>query len=243
MISKSQSAARRRHPAPRIAGVGVNGGLFGATLLYCCYIGSFYLATVITHERLRFYIALVGAVTGGVAGAILFTAQGIFFTMTAQQLSALWRPGDATGTLPEITSKLAGVFASIYLLCEVVFKLVATILPKYLALGFEVVFLIYLAMATTAAFCMLRVRAPASVPSAEPPRPSSSWLGSCGWELLGTLRLLLTDSRACLVIGTNLAFGFSSVRPAAAAPCCCTLPLTRGPHTQGLAARGSQQLP
>ena len=107
--------------------IGVKGGLAGGSMLYCVYIGSFYLATVAADERVQLYAALCGAVTGGVAGAVLFTAQGIFFTMTAQQISALSSPSSSTstdvGVLPAVTSKLAGLFASIYLFCEVAFKL------------------------------------------------------------------------------------------------------------------------
>lgn len=175
--------------------VGVKGSLVAGSLSYCLYIGSFYFATAAVDERVSFYAAFAGALIGGVAGAVLFTAQGIFFSKTAMLISESSLPGSVDSSLPAVTSKLASVFACIYLFCEVLFKMVATILPRYFNLGFESVFTLYFVLAVAAGLSMSFVHAPdlpqSTISAANGPI-------SCGRELLATLSLLTKDSRAGL---------------------------------------------
>lgn len=108
------------------------------------------------------------AFIGGVAAGVLFTAYGAYFATTCAIF--VKDPAQvAKGTTPQqATSMFSGAFATIYLLCEVLFKVLATIIPRNFSGGRSVVLLTYSVIAVVAAICMT-VIAPLETPPAEGP--------------------------------------------------------------------------
>ena len=172
------------YAGPHVQWRGSKAALVDSTCAFCVYVGSFYVAEV--WASAAWGAALVGAAIGGVAAGILFTAQGVYFTLTARayvQSSSRSecdstvqgidisssasddvanelgrrRLGRPDRAMEEATALFASTFAVIYLLCEITFKLIAWILPMYWPAGWAVVSLTYLATAVAAAAAMVSI--------------------------------------------------------------------------------------
>ncbi len=187
------------YAGPHVRWRGSKAALVDSTFGFCVYVGSFYVAEV--WAPAAWAAAVVGAAVGGVAAGILFTAQGVYFTLTARAYAQLsssesscrsahgegpdsFAAGDDTvgdlgrrrlgmpdRAMEEATALFASTFATIYLLSEITFKLIAWILPIYWPAGWAVVSLTYFATAVVAAAGMLNIwRLDAE--SEEPANPS-----------------------------------------------------------------------
>jgi len=116
--------------------------VLGASM-YCIYVGSFFVSIAIPEEMVveRSIVLVVGSVIGGVAAGYLWTAQGKYFVANAKAYS------QATGTESKrTTAYFSGIFAGLYLSCELILKLLGTVLER------EVLFGVYTATAAAAAF-------------------------------------------------------------------------------------------
>ena len=158
---------------------------------------------------------------------MLFTAYGAYFATTCAIF--VKDPGQvAKGTTPQqATSMFSGAFATIYLLCEVLFKVLATIIPRNFSGGRSVVLFTYSVIAVVAAICMT-VIAPLETPPADTEEalaaaqaglrstmrpadaPDAKPAGAGGKKLFAALSLFGKDKKMPLMIGLNLAFGFAS---------------------------------
>ena len=171
------------YAGPHVRWRGSKAALVDSTFGFCVYVGSFYVAEVWTTAA--WGAAILGAAVGGVAAGILFTAQGVYFTFTARAYAQLSRSesdsvaqgsgscgtgedcsvgdlgrrrlGRPDRAMEEATALFASLFATIYLLCEITFKLVAWILPMYWPAGWAVVSLTYFATAVGAAAAMVTI--------------------------------------------------------------------------------------
>lgn len=171
------------YAGPHVRWRGSKAALVDSSFAFCAYVGSFYVAEV--WAQAAWVAALTGAAIGGVAAGILFTAQGVYFTLTARAYVQLSRSetgssahsADSSGSgddcvddiakrrrlatpdhaMEDATAFFGSAFAFIYLLCEITFKLVAWILPKYWPAGWAVVTLTYLATAVAAAAVMVTI--------------------------------------------------------------------------------------
>ena len=172
---------------PHVKRRGPKRALVDATLAFCVYIGSFFVAEVWSAGA--WVAAPGGAAVGGLAAGVLFTAQGSYFTLTARSYAG----GEAEGAAMEgATSLLGGIFAAIYLCCEIFFKLVASALPLYWSAGWLVVSAAYFVAAVLAALAMVSCSRPLppglpaiACPVSRPaPTPVLSvCLSTCCWAL------------------------------------------------------------
>ena len=150
---------------PHVKRRGPKRALVDATLAFCVYVGSFFVAEVWSAGA--WVAAPGGAAVGGLAAGVLFTAQGSYFTLTARAYAG----GEAEGAAMEgATSLLGGIFAAIYLCCEIFFKLVASALPLYWSAGWLVVSAAYFVAAVLAALAMVSCSRPL------PPGLPAPWL-------------------------------------------------------------------
>jgi hypothetical protein len=93
---------------------------------YCSYVVCFYLATVLEDETAIRTAAYLGATIGGAGAGCLWTAQGTYFGLAAAAHSSyLQRP------IEEATAKLAGYFASVYLMMELLMRLLSSFLLEF----------------------------------------------------------------------------------------------------------------
>jgi hypothetical protein len=171
------------YAGPHVRRRGSKAALVDSTFAFCVYVGSFYVAEV--WQDAAWVAAIAGAAVGGVAAGVLFTAQGVYFTLSARAYAQLsqadsdssGQPAGSSGAgdsddgddggsrrlgapdpaMEEATARFASVFASIYLLSEISFKLVAWILPRYWSAGWSAVSLTYLATAVAAAAAMVTI--------------------------------------------------------------------------------------
>lgn len=193
--------------------------LAGGLWLYCFYVGSFLVAYEKPHYKTP--AAITGSVLGGFAAGWLWTAQGAFFSRTAQLYArASGRP------LAETNGYLGGFFATLYVGGEVTMKGLSSLLHELG--GTSTVFAIFLVAAVTSAFTMTFVRAlPSQVeqwrsvaersPADEAARGELDMAMAdarqqthAPWyaKLTLAMRLLATDRKMQLLAPLNMAFGF-----------------------------------
>lgn len=102
--------------------LGLKKGLFAGCALYCMYVLSFLLAMLMEPGTTgQWRVAIGGALLGGFGAGFLWSAQGAYFTLNAEQYAAVsGEPKEA------VTGRLSGIFAFCYLSIEVCMKLLAS---------------------------------------------------------------------------------------------------------------------
>jgi MFS family permease len=212
-----------------------NAIMFGMTL-YCIYILAFYFAVNVQSSTwIRFYVT-IGALFGGWGAGFLWTAQGAYFTRAAQlHHGSIMRSMNTSAgvsliasSLESETSKLASIFAFIYLSSEVLLRAMSTLLLGVLHLSWSNLFGMYSVVAILSTVFMLAVlklpekdeltRSDAlSEEETEPiastqveehhpdPQISSVWYkATAAWQLLRQ------DRKMKYMIGLNAIFGLTS---------------------------------
>mmetsp|Transcript_69401 Transcript_69401/g.165351 ORF Transcript_69401/g.165351 Transcript_69401/m.165351 type:complete len:469 (-) Transcript_69401:137-1543(-) len=172
--------------APVVGKLGPKGGLLLGMFFYCVYIACF--AGALLTEQALF---TAGSACGGLAAGILWTAQGTYFTSSADKLATI------TGqSREEATSELSGQFAFAYLLLEVLSKLGFSALQ---ALGFEVWIIasVYFVLGAVSLVLMFQVY--------DFPSPSGA---AKPLDKVLAAASLWTDPVIWLLAPTNLSFGF-----------------------------------
>jgi len=181
----------------------VNGLILGMGL-YSVYVGCFILAVLqMDHPIIAEVIALLGAAVGGLAGAILWTAQGSFFARSAEVHS---QDSEIT-TLPDATSDLSAYFAAIYLFGEVALNLLSSVLVEAFGLAWLTVFTVYFVIAVVSVSGMLLVY--------EHPADSDSDVGSFSNtnspdKATAAWRVLTKDPKMICMVPFNLVFGLAA---------------------------------
>jgi hypothetical protein len=183
---------------PVVEAVGPKLGLFAGVLGYCIYVMGFMLSVVFRESAWGIFI--IASIVGGLSGGILWTAQGKYFASNAiLYADAVDKP------VEQVNAQFAGIFAAIYLGCEMVAGLIAS--GVYFGMDDNanaVVFSIYTMVAIVSVLVMLAI----------------SNLDEYGqWEMdyediianaTSTIRLLRADTRLLLMVPYQVAFGFVS---------------------------------
>lgn len=150
-----------------------NGLVVGMTLV-ALYVTSFYVALAINIadesnnaayvSSGRYIVIIGGAVVGGVGSSILWVSQGSFFAtasrLLAQQQNQQVIGGAAAITLSvkeDATSEFGATFAFVFLLFEVILRLLSTFLVKTVGLSWEIVFGCYAFLSILPVCAMLGV--------------------------------------------------------------------------------------
>jgi len=138
--------------------LGARNALVGGMLLYCVYVGCFLVATLLDDNGQgsatigTTYAAGIGGAIGGIGAGFLWTAQGTYFGRASEEYSQY------TGKdIADSNSKLAGIFAFIYLMEEVVLRLLSSFLIE-IELSWSLVFGLYTTVAILSTFFMSFVR-------------------------------------------------------------------------------------
>ena len=106
--------------APAIVStLGHRGALIAGASLYCVYVMALPLALVATGDAAKTAIAISGGAIGGVAAGFLWTAQGAYFTLSAQ----LYAAASTDSSVEHATSSFAALFGGFYLGLELVLKM------------------------------------------------------------------------------------------------------------------------
>ena len=162
--------------------------------LYAIFVGCFWLA--LKYATFVHDFAVLGALVGGIGGALAWTAQGSYFGQASRDYALIQniKSDDAT-------SFLAGVFAFIYLIEEVACKLLSWTLLQSKHSQWTTVFGIYTIVAVTSTLCMAIVH---NYPSLHDPAHES-----IGYKMTAAWQLLRYDPKVKHLIGLNAVFGFA----------------------------------
>jgi MFS family permease len=168
-------------------------------MLYCIYVGCFFLATMLTSWRRP--LALSGAAFGGIGAGIMWTAQGTYLTHAAE-VHAL----ASDCHWDDSTSKLAGIFAFVLLAEETAMDLLSTVLAQG-GILWIVIFALFSVLALLSTTSMVLVK---KYPiEEEEQRKGLPSLAGVFYKATAALRLLLKDPKMKYMIGINAAFGFA----------------------------------
>ena len=191
---------------------GPKAALAGALLLYSAYVGEFALVSGqggggVSPEA----VVLGGSVLGGIAAGTLWTAEGAYFTKSAEAFAA------ATGRAPEdAAQQLRGTFAQTFLAGEVVLKLASSLLLGKVAsedqgIAFQALLLTSLGAAALAwTIEPLGDMVPNGGESSAQAATALAVGEDRAGDETGVLDLLLRDRRSLSIAPFNFAFGFAA---------------------------------
>jgi len=128
--------------------LGSRNGLVLGMGMCASYVTSFFFATVIVENNeelvwLQSVVAIGGAVVGGVGSSILWVSQGTYFSMASQLFASNKKDGEVVVQVKDVTSKFGGNFAFIFLLFEVILRVLSTLLIETAGLSWEIIFGLY----------------------------------------------------------------------------------------------------
>lgn len=142
-------------------------------------------------------LAILGALVGGVGGGLVWTAQGSYFSRAANDYA------NHTGIPSErCTSLLAGYFAFIFLLLEVVCKLLSWILTDLVSASARIIMCVYTIIAVASTWRMMAVQ--------DYPPSITERLASVRYKCTAGWQVLINDPKMRCMIGLNAVFGFAS---------------------------------
>ena len=173
----------------------LNAVLLGAWL-YCAYVICFAIALIVPSAQRP--LALMGAAMGGAGAGLLWTAQGVYFSQTAE-LFALESESD----WETATSKLSGIFAFILLLEETLLDVASTVLTRVLHVPWSIVFILYASLAVGGTVALQLPFVPRFT-SEDYEEGTNLWS-----KTTATFSVLIRDSKMKYMIGLNAAFGFA----------------------------------
>uniref|UniRef100_A0A7S0ST91 Major facilitator superfamily (MFS) profile domain-containing protein n=1 Tax=Chromulina nebulosa TaxID=96789 RepID=A0A7S0ST91_9STRA len=187
---------------PIVSMVGPKNGLLYGVIGYSIYITGFMFA-VIFHDIISAFSWIImcsSAAIGGVAGGLLWTAQGRYFTEHCKLYS------ESTGRKTEtITSDFAGSFAFIFLFIELFTKIIATFL--YLIAptsGSVVIFMTYSLLSIGTCFVM------SGIDDLNDPGNWDFTYSHISTDAGAAAKLLYLDGKLPLLMPFQLTFGFAS---------------------------------
>ena len=102
---------------PVVAMIGPKNGLMLGALGYCIYVTGFLLSVLFPY--LRYPLFLISCMVGGLAGGVVWTAQGSYFACSAKLYAE--RQGKV---LEDVNASFAGLFATLYLGMEMTTKII-----------------------------------------------------------------------------------------------------------------------
>ena len=183
---------------PVVSMVGPKNGILLGVTGYCVYVCGFLFAIIV--PAAAWPVFLVSCMIGGLAGGLLWTSQGRYFSRNAKLYS------DATGTsVEEVNATFAGIFATAYLGIEMIAKILATVIfvlePSRAS---AIIFTIYTCLAV--ASCVV-------VNMLDDLLEKGTWDFSINTILSNAgsaARLVVEDPRLALMLPFQISFGFAS---------------------------------
>jgi len=188
-----------------VSKTGYKWGMVYALLVYVAYVGSFIIAAKV--PSLKWPAATIGGSLGGIGAGFLWSAQGPYFAKNAEMYAeATGEDGDA------VRARFAAYFAIPYLGCEVLFKLLQTIVGSTDAAGSlgwsegsDFILIINTVCAIAAAIgCMFIME----MKNDQPEVPFSSDI--IFQKAAAAIHLLFSDPKMVCMMGMNISFGISA---------------------------------
>lgn len=176
--------------------IGARNSMIVGMALCAIYVGCFWLS--LEWNFIQGYLAVTGAVMGGMGVGLVWTAQGSYFARASEEYAKI----DRTRSKEESTSLLAGIFAFIYLVEEVVCKLLSWLLLQTEGSTSNSVMEVYTSVAVISTGLMLFIN--------DYPPSLSERMTSTGYKMTAAWQLLKRDPKMKYMIGLNAVFGFAS---------------------------------
>lgn len=171
-----------------------NSMVFGMSL-YALFVGGFWI--VLRFKSFVDVFAVLGAFVAGTGGAFIWTAQGSYFGQAAQDYALVSNVKSETAT-----SFLAGIFAFIFLVGEVICKLLSWLLLQSQHFSWTTVFGVYTLVAVASTLFMAIVY---NYPSLQHDEAHDSIV----YKMTAAWQLLRHDNKMPYMIGLNAVFGFA----------------------------------
>ncbi|GKZ01492.1 hypothetical protein MPSEU_001099800 [Mayamaea pseudoterrestris] len=178
--------------------LGSRNALMAGMAMYILYVGCFWFATVMQDEIQKDFAVYLGGVVGGTGAGFLWTAQGSYFTSAAQEYAKC-----SNQSTSDATSKLAGIFAFLYLALEVLLRAMSTMLLQA-GLEWSSVFQIYALLTAASTILMLAVQQQESTDTESSLNATVFNKATAAWQLLKN------DPRMKYMVGLNAVFGLSA---------------------------------
>jgi MFS family permease len=189
--------------------LGSRNSLFWGMLLYCFYVGCFWIAASHPEEVEKQRIAAyVGAAIGGVGAGFLWTAQGSYFASSSEDHAHQLQQSVSTST-----SYFAGIFAFLYLTEEVLLRLLSSFLLEFHIASWDTIFAIYTTItivSTIAIPCINNYPRTTASTVIDNANNTGSSITTIFYRISAALQLLVTDPKMKYMIGLNAVFGFTA---------------------------------
>jgi hypothetical protein len=183
---------------PLVSMYGGKQGLLFGVYGYCIYVGGFLFAILV--KSAAYPVFLVSAGVGGIAGGILWPAQGRYFARNSKLYAEA-----SNIPVENANASFAGIFAMCYLGVEMVTKVLATVV-FLTAPGIAefLIFTIYTCAAVLSCFVM------SGLHPLDDPGSRDFSVSTILVNVVSTGRLIVEDARFALMIPFQVAFGFTS---------------------------------
>jgi len=191
---------------------GSRNGLVLGMGMSASYVTSFFFATIIVEKNesliwLQSLVAICGALVGGVGSSILWVSQGTFFTSSAQ----LYASTNDGQVVEHVTSRFGGNFSFIFLIFEVILRLLSTFLIETLGISWKVIFGMYSVLSIVPVFFMIGVldieRYQYNLLQTEDSEEDNT---SPSYKATAALNLLKRDRKAIYLAPVNILFGLAT---------------------------------
>eukprot|EP00579_Thalassiosira_antarctica_P027833 CAMPEP_0202028392 /NCGR_PEP_ID=MMETSP0905-20130828/63426_1 /ASSEMBLY_ACC=CAM_ASM_000554 /TAXON_ID=420261 /ORGANISM="Thalassiosira antarctica, Strain CCMP982" /LENGTH=557 /DNA_ID=CAMNT_0048592097 /DNA_START=102 /DNA_END=1773 /DNA_ORIENTATION=+ len=141
---------------------GSRNGLALGMGMSAAYVTSFFLASMVVEMNeemvwLQDVVAIAGAVVGGVGSSILWVSQGTYFSCASELFASKVEEEGEMVLLGDVTSRFGGNFAFVFLLSEVILRLLSTFLIETAGLSWKIIFGLYSLLSILPVFFMMGV--------------------------------------------------------------------------------------
>lgn len=183
---------------PVVSMVGPKNGLLAGVGGYCIYVAGFLFAIMV--PSLAWPVFIGANALGGIAGGLLWTSQGRYFSRNSKLYSE-----ETAISVEKVNATFAGVFATSYLGLEMVTKVMATLIFLSIPTSAPfIIFSIYTIIAVLSCFVIMTL---------SDLDESGTWDFSCetvASNVGAAGRLSYEDPRLALLLPFQIAFGFAS---------------------------------
>ena len=196
--------------------IGSRNGLVLGMGMSASYVTSFFFATIIVEHNeslkwLQSLVAICGALVGGVGSSILWVSQGTFFTSASQLYASTNNNGQV---VENVTSRFGGNFSFIFLIFEVILRLLSTFLIETLGISWKVIFGMYSVLSIVPVFFMMGVldieRQNNLLQTEDEREESGEDNASPSHKATAALNLLRRDRKAIYLAPVNILFGLAT---------------------------------
>ena len=183
---------------PLVSMVGPKNGLLLGLTGYCVYVCGFLFAVLVPYAA--WPVFLIACMIGGIAGGLLWTSQGRYFSRNAKLYS------EASGISVEVVNTtFAGIFATAYLGLEMLTKVLATVIfISYPTKAPGIIFSLYTILALISCFVLNTL---------DDLQEAGTWDMGPATILVNSgaaAKLVSEDPRLALMLPFQICFGFAS---------------------------------